>query len=100
MTGAETEKRDTIHEETCLLACFGGALGVRCIFHDLFNPAVKNPAKHINGMGADALIALQARDLAGADAVGVYQRVLCDALAAHGFPKPAVCDHAQLPSFI
>lgn len=39
------------------------------VFHDILYPAIQYGAEHINGVGADAFIALEPGDLGGADVV-------------------------------
>ena len=39
------------------------------VFHDILYPAIQYSTEHINGVGADAFIALEPGDLGGADAV-------------------------------
>lgn len=66
---------------------------VRNIRHDVGNVTAQNATKHVDGVGADALTALQAGDLRRADAVLLDERMLCDAFARHGELQVFVGDH-------
>ena len=57
--------------------------------------AAENPAKHTDGMRADAFISFQSCNLARADVVCMNQCVLRHALFAHGFPQRLIRNHAQ-----
>lgn len=59
---------------------------IRDIFHDVPDLAVQDPAKHLDGVGADAFVSFQASDLSGADVVQLDGGVLGDAFFLHHFP--------------
>jgi len=65
------------------------------VFHHVFDLAIQDFAEHIDGVRADAFVALQAGDLAGADAISVNQGVLRHALFTHGFPQATIRNHAH-----
>lgn len=69
---------------------------VREVFHYVFHPAVEDSAKHVDGMGADKFVSLQAGDLARADAVAVNQGILGYPFFAHGFPQATIRNHARV----
>lgn len=56
------------------------------ILHNVPYIALQNATKHLNRMGADALIAFEPGDLSGADVVLFNQCVLSNALAFHNRP--------------
>ena len=56
------------------------------IFHDVPYLTVEDPAKHFNGMGADAFVALEPGDLPGADAMLFDQSILGNAFFFHDHP--------------
>ena len=62
------------------------ALIIRNILHDVPDFAGQNSAKHLNGMGTDALVPFQPRDLSGADIIPFDEHVLCDTLLFHDIP--------------
>lgn len=63
---------------------------VRNVFHHVLHPAIQDLAEHVDGVGADEFVALQAGDLAWADVMAVNQGVLGHALFAHGFPQATI----------
>ena len=62
------------------------ALIIWYILHDVSNLTGQDSAKHFNGMGADAFIPFQSRDLSGADIIPFDKHVLCDAFLFHDIP--------------
>lgn len=72
------------------IVCF-----VRNILHDFANIAVQNPAEHLDGVRADALVSFQSRNLSGADAVFFNECILRNAALFHRFPELFIGDHAR-----
>ena len=60
------------------------------VLHHIFNAAVQNLAEHLDRMGANVFVVLEARDLAGTDMLFIDERILSHALFAHGFPQSLV----------
>lgn len=71
---------------------FGSGFGFD-IFHQVAGLAVEDFAEHFDGVGADAFVALEPRDLAGADMVVFDQGILGDALRLHHGPEFGVGNH-------
>ena len=72
-----------------LLLCFA----VFDILHDIAHLAVQNPAKHLDGMGADAFVSLQPGDLPGTDVIFFYKRVLRDSFLLQHIPQIIIRNH-------
>ena len=62
------------------------ALIIRNKLHDVPDFAGQNSAKHLNGMGTDALVSFYPRNLSGADIIPFDKHVLCDAFLFHDIP--------------
>jgi len=62
----------SINRETFLLS------DIRDVLHHILHAAVQDFAEHVNGVGANKLVAFQAGNLTGADAVLVNQGIYCD----------------------
>ena len=63
------------------------------VFHNIADFAVQNFAKHFNRMGADALVALEPRDLSGADVMVLNKGVLRNSFLLHNVPEIVIGNH-------
>ena len=59
---------------------------IRDVLHHVLHSAIQDSAKHVDGVGADEFVALQAGDLAWTDMVFIDKGVLRHISVAHGFP--------------
>ncbi len=80
-------------------ALYAGERSVLYILHNILHPAVEDAAKGLNGVGADALIALEAGDLRGADMMLFHEGILRDSLFLHGLPQTGIRHHNPKPRF-
>ena len=63
------------------------------IFHNIAHFAVQDTAKHLNGMGADALVTLQSGDLRRTDIVFLNEGILGNPFFPHDIPQVVVRNH-------
>ena len=61
--------------------------------HNVPHLTLQDLAEHLNGVGADALIPLQAGDLGWIDVPAPNQGVLRDAFFPHFVPQAVIGDH-------
>ena len=72
------------------------------IFHNVLHSAVEDAAEKLDGVGADAFVALEAGDLRGTDMVLLDESILRNTFFFHGAPKLVIYDHSRtsLPTCI
>ena len=70
------------------------------VFHNVLHLAVENSAKDLNGVGADAFVALEPGQLTGTDVVLLDERVLGDPSVLHNVPEIIIGNHAAAPHFL
>ena len=78
----------------------GVTLFVGNVFHNVLHLAVEDPAKDLNGVGADAFVALEPGQLTGTDVVLLDERVLKDPSVLHNVPEIIIGNHAAAPHFL
>ena len=79
----------------CLLFIFreGRKLCVGYVAHDILHLAAKNSAKHVNGVGTDTFVSLQACNLSGTDMIPVDQGILRNSFFFHNVPEVIIRNH-------